>query len=156
MKFFYLIFLFLISFISAQESQEKIIFAWQINRHGARAPYLGVKDGIDIYGEKWTQIEELSDVGKRMLYLLGVRVRKRYVEKYGLLSQTYNPQEIYIRSTDVNRTIESIESFLQGLYPIGPTFKEKLLDIQNLTYPPNQNYSGQFQDVIKKYNLNDR
>lgn len=155
MKFFYLIFLFLISFISAQESQEKIIFAWQINRHGARAPYLGVKDGIDIYGEKWTQIEELSDVGKRMLYLLGVRVRKRYVEKYGLLSQTYNPQEIYIRSTDVNRTIESIESFLQGLYPIGPTFKEKLLDIQNLTYPPNQNYSGQFQDVINKYHLND-
>ena len=73
MKFFYPIFVFLISFISAQESQEKIIFAWQINRHGARAPYLGVKDGIDIYGEKWTQIEELSDVGKRMLYLLGVK-----------------------------------------------------------------------------------
>ena len=158
MKYFLSAFLFiLISFISAQDEQklEKIIFAWQINRHGARAPYLGVKNGTDVYGEKWTQIEELSDVGKRMLYLLGVKVRKRYVDEYKLLSEKYNPQEIYIRSTDVNRTIESIESFLQGLYPKGPTFKEKLLNIPNITYPPNQNYSNRFQEIIDEYKLNE-
>ena len=135
--------------------KEKIIFAWQMNRHGARAPYLGVKDGIDAYKEKWTQIEELSEVGKRMLYLLGVKARKRYINEYKLLSEKYNPQEIYIRSTDVNRTIESIESFLQGFYPAGtgPIIKDTIANDSSIVYPPNKKYYKDFDDIIIKYNL---
>ena len=94
------------------ELEEKILFAFQMNRHGARAPYLGVTNGLDVYKEKWLKNGELSDIGKRQLYLLGVKVRKRYIEKYNLLSENYNPQEIYIKSTDSNRTIISTYSFL--------------------------------------------
>lgn len=154
------IFFFLSSFITIisliSEENETILFAWQIHRHGARAPYLGVQNGIDVYKEEWTQIEELSEVGKRMLYLLGVKVRKRYIEKYKLLSDKYNPQEIYIRSTDKNRTIESIESLLQGLYPdgTGPTIEGKLLET-NITYPPNEKYKDDFDQIIKNYSLNE-
>ena len=123
----------LINFITLFTSivpKEKIIFAFQMIRHGARAPYLGVKNGFDVYKEKWTQVEELSNVGKRMLYLLGVKVRNRYIENenFKLLNPTYNPQEIYITSTDTNRTIESMYSFLQALYPqgTGPTINKKV------------------------------
>ena len=155
--FFFLFFSLFIKIISLNETEDKIIFAWQMHRHGARAPYLGVQNGIDVYKEKWTQIEELSEVGKRMLYLLGVKVRKKYVDKYKLLSEKYDPQEIYIRSTDVNRTIESIESFLQGLYPngTGPTIEEKVLNITNIVYPPNQNYKEDFENITNEYDLND-
>ena len=146
-----------IKIISLNQPTEKIIFAWQMNRHGARAPYLGVKNGLDAYMEQWTQIEELSEVGKRMLYLLGVKVRKRYVEEYRLLSEKYNPQEIYIRSTDVNRTIESIESFLQGLYPngTGPTIENKTWQNRDIIYPPNKIYKNSFDNIINKYKLNE-
>ena len=150
----FVISLFLISNIS---SEETVIFAWQMNRHGARAPYLGVVDGVDVYKENWTQIEELSGVGKRMLYLLGVNARKRYIDNFKLLNRTYNPQEIYIRSTDVNRTIESIESYLQGLYPegTGPTINTTLLNNTEIVYPPNTNYTEDFENIINEYNLNE-
>lgn len=139
------------------KSEEKVIFAWQIHRHGARAPYRGVVNYTDVYHENWTEIEELTEVGKRMLYLLGVKIRKRYVEKYKLLSEQYNPQEIYIRSTDVNRTIESIESLLQGLYPAGtgPSFDKKLESDHSRVFPPNKKYYNEFEKIIESYNLNE-
>ena len=68
--FHYFLFIFLL--IKKIISKETILFAFQMNLHGAGAPYLGVENCYDIYREKWIQIEELSEVGKRMLYLLGV------------------------------------------------------------------------------------
>ena len=151
-----LLYLFLSSLIVIN-SDEKVIFAWQIHRHGARAPYDGIIKGLDAYREKWISKEELSEVGKRMLYLLGVKARKRYMDKYNLLSKEYNPQEIFIRSTDVNRTIESIESFLQGLYPpgTGPIINEKLTKDLSRTYPPNVKYLNEFKEISDFYNLTD-
>jgi len=99
-----------------------------MHRHGARAPYLGVENNLDFYKEEWIDKEELTNMGKRMLYLLGVKTRKRYMEQTKLLSKEFSPQEILIRSTDVNRTIESVECFIQGLYPhgTGPVLNEKI------------------------------
>ena len=97
--------------------KEELLFAFQIHRHGARAPYKDVINNSDIYKETWLEKEELTNVGKRMLYLLGVKAKNRYIDKFGLLSREYSPQEILIRSTDVNRTIESVECFIQGLDP---------------------------------------
>ena len=151
------IFLFLFSLFKIITTKEIIIFAFQLHRHGARAPYLGVKNGIDVYKEEWTQIEELSEIGKRQLYLLGVKVRKRYIEEYKLLSEKYNPQEIYIKSTDSNRTIESIYSLLQGLYPtgFGPKISDKVINNKNIIYPPNIKYQNYFDNITKEFNMND-
>ena len=151
-----LLFLLLSTKINSQE-KEKIIFAWEMNRHGARAPYLGVVNGIDAYGEKWIQIEELSEVGKRMLYLLGVSLRKRYIEEYKLIKETFDPKEIYIRSSDVNRTIESMESLLQGFFPngTGKKLKSEIYNDKTRSFPPNKNYSVNFDEIINKYNLNE-
>ena len=152
---YYLSFLFLL--IGQISPKETIIFAFQINRHGARAPYLGVQEGLDVYKEKWTQIEEISDVGRRMLYLLGVKIRKRYIDEYHLLSPNYNPQEIFIKSTDSNRTIESIYSFIQGLYPngTGETINSSIINNTNIVYPPNKKYHKEFENIIKNYNMNE-
>ena len=152
-----LFFLFLLSSskINSQE-KEKILFAWEMNRHGARAPYLGVVDGIDAYGEKWIQIEELSYVGKRMLYLLGVSLRKRYIEEYKLIKENFDSNEIYIRSSNVNRTIESMESLLQGFFPngTGKKLNSEVYKDKNRSYPLNKNYSSNFGEIISKYDLN--
>ena len=43
-----------------------------MNRNGACAPNSGVNNGKDIYFEKWISNGELSNVGKRQQYLLGV------------------------------------------------------------------------------------
>ena len=156
LKFFHCfpILFFIINYISPKEI---LIFAFQMNRHGARAPYLGVENGTDVYKEKWTQIEEISSVGRRMLYLLGVKVRKRYIDEFHLLNQTYNPQEIFIKSTDSNRTIESIYSYLQGLYPngTGQTINQKVINNKNITFPPNKKYQKDFEDIINKYKMNE-
>jgi len=53
-----------------------------------------------------------------MEYILGLRNRQRYIKQYELLSKQFDPHEILVYSTDVNRTILSISSQLQGLYPL--------------------------------------
>lgn len=129
---------------------EQIIFSFQMFRHGARGPYLGVENGKDKYKESWTMPEQLTDMGRRMLYLLGVKFRKRY---NNFLSKQYSPQEIYIRSTDTNRTIESVYSFLQGLYPEGPEIKEKVRNAKDIIYPPNIKYKEDFDYILNKYGI---
>ena len=46
-------------------------------------------------------------------------MRERYVKGFGLFSEEYNSTEVYVRSTNVNRTIESAISHLVGLYGPG-------------------------------------
>ena len=144
-------FLYLIKFVT---SEEKIIFSFQMNRHGARAPYYDVKNGTDIYKEPWDFVEELTSMGKRQLYLLGAKVRKRYKN---FLSEKYDPNEILIKSTDYNRTIESINSYLQGLYPSGTAMNisSKVKYVKDITYPPNKKYKKEFDEIINKYNINE-
>ena len=137
--FIFIVFL-LINTISSLN--ETLLFVFQMNRNGACAPNSGVNNGKDIYFEKWISNGELSNVGKRPQYLLGVKPRKKYIEKYNLLSESYNPQEIYIKSPGNNRTIESIYSFIQGLYSNSTRQKinENVVPNTNITYPPNKNF----------------
>ena len=144
----------ILSLLKYVSTENKLIFAFEITRHGVRSPSSGVKNEKDLFEENWTSNGELSDVGKRQLYLLGNGVRKRYMETYNLLSKNYNPQEIYIQSTDYNRTIESIYSFIQGLYPngTGKTINEKIVNNADITFPPNINekYKKEFENILKK------
>jgi len=121
MKFIYIfIFLFHHNFSKnlKQENkngEDKLLFVWEHFRHGARGPYIGIDPltNLDLIGEKWDGIGELTPLGIRMLYLLGISTKKRYEN---FISNTYNPNEIYITSTNVNRTIISVNSFLKGFY----------------------------------------
>uniref|UniRef100_A0AC34PYU1 Uncharacterized protein n=1 Tax=Panagrolaimus sp. JU765 TaxID=591449 RepID=A0AC34PYU1_9BILA len=50
------------------------------------------------------------------LYQLGEQLRKRYVTGLSLLSPAYSPQEIFIHSSNVNRSLVSAQCVAQGLY----------------------------------------
>ena len=97
--------------------QEKLIFVMTHFRHGARAPNSINKNNLDKVNELWTIPGELTAVGMRMQYLLGLRNRKRYIDNYKLLSKKFDPHEMLVYSTNFNRTLMSIYSQLQGLYP---------------------------------------
>lgn len=54
----------------------------------------------------------------------------------GFLSNVYNWTELWVYSDGVNRTLQSAESHLYGLYPpgTGPSLPENLSDIYQI--PP--------------------
>ena len=148
-----IILLFLLTF-----QQDKYKFVFQIHRHGARAPVYNmiknVKDNktyIDIYNETWNFNGELTETGKRMHYLIGVYNRKKYINNSQLLSDIYNPNEILVKSTNVNRTIMSIYSQLQGFYPQNSSYEisNEIPDI-NLIYPQNFINDEQLLNKIKE------
>jgi hypothetical protein len=86
---------------------------------------------------RWSQGPgELTPLGMRQHYLIGYELRNRYVIQSQVLSENFTATEIYVRSTDVNRTLQSAYSQLQGLYPegTGPSLSE--LSLQATAVPP--------------------
>lgn len=134
--------LFLIIFNKAllkEEANEKLLFVWEHFRHGARGSYksFDYDNWIDMLNEKWKGAGELTPLGMRMLYLLGISTRKKYKN---FLSLEYNPNEIFIMSTDVNRTLISANSFLQGIYSNSIDLNQNQINraiIQNSNYSKN-------------------
>ena len=99
-----------------QSIVSEIRFVFSFWRHGARAPIEGFdENNLDLLGENWDNPGELTPSGMRMHYLLGVRNSKLWGN---FISSTYNSKEVYVKSTDYNRTIMSAQSHLQGLFPV--------------------------------------
>ncbi|XP_068560980.1 lysophosphatidic acid phosphatase type 6 [Cebidichthys violaceus] len=59
---------------------------------------------------------QLTTLGMQQLYELGKKLRKRYVEETHFLSSTFSPAEVYVRSTNILRTIESAKCLVAGLF----------------------------------------
>ena len=115
MKYISAIIFFLIKI--SQIKNEELIFVELQSRHGARGPLELNEKSEDLLGEKWSSLGELSAVGQRMEYVLGLRNRYKYIENIRFLSEKYDPHEILVYSTSLNRTLLSMTSQLQGLYP---------------------------------------
>lgn len=145
------ILLFKIIIINSKKEKNdegKLLFVWEHFRHGARGPYRSFDEvnWKDLLNEKWNGEGELSSLGMRMHYLLGVSTKKKYSD---FLSKSYNPNEILVTSTDVNRTILSAFSTLQGIYNFSSVniLNEKQIKNANI---PNLNNSDLINKKIKE------
>ena len=75
--------------------------------------FIFLKVYFDLFGA-YFEVSFSSQEGKQRHFALGSYVRGKYT---GFLSDTYSPDEIVVRSTDVDRTLMSAQSHLAGLYP---------------------------------------
>jgi len=136
MKDYFFLILFL-NIIKIIYSERTLAFVYEHVRHGARAPSSGYNsyfvNGTDEYGVNWKYDGELSAIGKRQHYLLGVRNRLKYgKEGLGLIDFTkFDPREILIHATEYNRTHQSINSELYGMYL---NYKEETLNQEEKSY----------------------
>ncbi|KIJ63162.1 hypothetical protein HYDPIDRAFT_134966 [Hydnomerulius pinastri MD-312] len=76
-----------------------------------------MKDGRTVPG--LCLLGELTDVGKESTYTFGAALRKLYVDnRLEFLPGTLQHEsQAYFRSTNIPRTIESLEHIVHGLYP---------------------------------------
>ncbi|KAK9302294.1 hypothetical protein QLX08_005717 [Tetragonisca angustula] len=123
---------FIMDLLHAQDTDfGTIVFANVLYRHGDRTPIRTYPN--DPYNNEsiWpVPYGQLTNIGKNQHLLLGRWIRKRYSH---LLSDLYSPYDIYIQSTDVDRTLMSAESQLAGLYP--PVSKQIWSNIKWMPIP---------------------
>jgi acid phosphatase len=101
---------------SASATNSRLIFSIDLIRHGDRTSFDDFPNARHIWQEGPGQ---LTAIGMRQEYGLGLKLRKRYIEDQAFLPNNYQPETIYAQSTDFNRTIMSAQSLLMGLYPLG-------------------------------------
>lgn len=122
-------------------------------RHGARTPIYDYWDSTS-----YEFPGELTEVGVKQLYLLGRILRKEYIEDSNFLSDSYNPNEIYVQSTDYNRTLMSAQAHLLGLFyskkDPDSSSKKKLMNEKIM--PPYKNFNlidNLDLDMIENFDL---
>ena len=111
------------------ESEDKLLFAFQFMRHGARSPCRSLsKDFIDIFGHKWDGNCEITKKGYYQLYKMGLINRERYKNLINFKEQ--NSFEIYAYSSISNRTLMTANAILHGMF-----FDKNIPTEEQLTIP---------------------
>jgi len=106
----------LLLLILAQTQQDRLIMVQQVFRHGARYPiYSSNKDGSAFAVTEHSE-GELTSQGKAMHYMLGKMLYRDYYNKLFGENKVYNQSKFIFKSTDVNRTIESLQSQMLGIF----------------------------------------
>lgn len=126
-------------------AKEQLIFAVDLVRHGARAPLYEIPYSPYVWKNG---TGELTEEGINQEIQLGKELRNKYVTQNHLLPKIYDPKTIYIRSTEVKRTIISAHSLLLGLYPI------KMRDSVNSKIPVDVIPNSEDNILIPKSNEN--
>jgi hypothetical protein len=139
----YKIFLLLLIFI---EVNSKLVGVVEIFRHGSRAPPAFALKGKKKYFFDSSSMG-LTINGFEQHLSLGTWIRKRYVEKYKLLSQNVTPSELELYSTATQRTIFSLTGHILGLYP-GTKLIPNLNEIKEMKF--NQGPPIDYEDTRPK------
>ncbi|KAH7829649.1 putative acid phosphatase [Monocercomonoides exilis] len=114
----------------------KLVSVQVIHRHGDRSPLENFPDF-----KQWPLTGQLTPTGMKQLFELGTLLKQEYVDKQHFLKENYDYNDVYIRSTNRDRTLMSAESLLMGLFP-------------NSKANGGSNISNEFQtDLPKDFNV---
>jgi hypothetical protein len=106
--------------LGVAQTNPKLIYVQEVFRHGARFPIYPSKNDNSYYAKEQRSAGELTKQGKSMHYLLGQTLYTEYWEKLfpkgTPFNAVYNQSKFYVKSTNVNRTIESVQSQLAGIF----------------------------------------
>jgi hypothetical protein len=100
------------------EADDKLVFTSILYRHGDRAP-IEVFPTDPVPASFWYEgLQQLSQIGMRQHYHLGQFFYQRYAKELNsaFLFNNYTRTQIYVRSTDVDRTLMSAQCQLAGLF----------------------------------------
>uniref|UniRef100_A0A2K5DU56 acid phosphatase n=1 Tax=Aotus nancymaae TaxID=37293 RepID=A0A2K5DU56_AOTNA len=93
---------------------KELKFVTLVFRHGDRSP-IDTFPTDPIKESSWPQgFGQLTQLGMEQHYELGEYIRKRYRK---FLNESYKHEQVYIRSTDVDRTLMSAMTNLAALFP---------------------------------------
>lgn len=106
---------FITKLIKLSAQDESILSIIEVIGHGAKTPDHIFKD---VEWMRDYQKEELTLKGARQHYATGQEIRKRYKD---LINGELDANQIWIRSTFYNRTIQSAISHLYGMFKINKT-----------------------------------
>eukprot|EP00347_Sterkiella_histriomuscorum_P023129 403335835 len=117
----------LLSFVNqllfiAGQSNDELLFVFQLTKSGLSNGYglnpfqQYIDSGLLPDINSTYKQGELSDMGRRQQFLLGQQLRLKYIEQKNLISQDLNPAEIFVRVQNSNKSSESAEALLHGLY----------------------------------------
>uniref|UniRef100_A0A0N5ASR1 Histidine acid phosphatase n=1 Tax=Syphacia muris TaxID=451379 RepID=A0A0N5ASR1_9BILA len=97
---------------------DELMFVQAVWRHGDRTPVAGFVCKNDVNQDAaWKQgFDQLTYKGMRQHMKFGSLIYDRYYKQMKFFSEKYSAAEIYVRSTDYNRTIISAISNLIGTY----------------------------------------
>lgn len=152
-NFIYITIILVFSLINYSKEEGKLRWAFEIFRHGARTPYSGMNASFhDCFGHQWLGLKELTGVGLRQHFLVGYRNRIKYIKENNLINPIYDPREVYLISTDSNRTIMSANAQVQGLYTPG-TGKKLTPEKSEKAIPPVE--IGSYEDAKKALDENE-
>ncbi|XP_077721303.1 prostatic acid phosphatase isoform X3 [Canis aureus] len=93
---------------------KELKFVTLVFRHGDRSP-IETFPNDPIKEASWPQgFGQLTQLGMEQHYELGQYIKKRYGK---FLNESYKREQVYIQSTDVDRTLMSAMTNLAGLFP---------------------------------------
>jgi hypothetical protein len=108
---------FLVSVAAAEDPASFVLAVW---RHGDRSPTECFPSDASKCAERWPDgFGMLTALGMNMGFNLGKTLRQRYVESFNLISGNYTRKSILVRSTDFDRTLQTAQSVMTGLFPPG-------------------------------------
>ena len=106
----------------------------EVCRHGERAPMQLDKIAKDP-ADDFKIPGRLTMTGAQHHYALGQNLRKYYIDEHKLLSDAYNSDEVYTQTTSIQRTIDSANSQLDGLFDLPLKWPEPEDSFQLNTVP---------------------
>ncbi|KAI1727298.1 histidine phosphatase superfamily (branch 2) domain-containing protein [Ditylenchus destructor] len=117
-----------------RKDRDELLLVHAIWRHGDRTP-ISTYPTDPHQEESWPQgFGQLTTLGMAQQVQLGKFLRKRYMDELKFLSPRYRANEIYITSTDTNRTIQSAYANMIGMYSYNSTWGVDYTDI--VDWPP--------------------